>query len=228
MLDEADKEKIKNEEQYRHEIREELNKNNQNKLWVFINSSIFLWFLSTVAVGSITYIWTSHQNKVAANRIMSQKKQDEENAKKIKIDSLQFEVEGRLSQFLVDVEPMVIKPYDANYSLLAPYTVANIRERWDQMKVPPQISHNVSNVYPEYYNRGIISLIIELDKLQKDMKISDNRDLRGVVQTIQVNAIFDNKVKNEFLPIYIEFNKKILKWKTIFPYMDCNSSRPFC
>lgn len=232
MLSEEEKARIKTEEYYRYEIRDELSKEKQNninkRIWTFVNSSIFLWFLSTVAVGSITYVWTHFQNKIAAERIKSQKEQEEANAKKTKIANLNLEIEGRLSQFLVDIESMVIKPYDAKYSLKQTYTVANIREKWDHMKMPPKISHNVSAVYPEYFDRGIISLLIELDKLQKEMNMPDNKKLRKIVVDIQDNAIFENKATNDFLPIYIEFNKNIMKWNSVFPYMDCNTSKPFC
>ncbi|HEX8148631.1 MAG TPA: hypothetical protein VF591_15730 [Pyrinomonadaceae bacterium] len=248
MLSEEDRARIKAEEIYRQEVRDDLGrgKGKQSGVWEFVNSSIFLWFLSTVAVGGITYAWTVHQNRVADERAAEQKRAEVISARRELIGRLDLEIEGRLSQFLVDVEHMVAKPYDARYSLAKPFTLEHIRRQWNVMKMPPRYSQ-ASAVYPEFAERGIVSLIIELDKLEQEARkekgktdaenagaadgrgdITADRRLRRVAVDIQDDVIFDGKDKPEFLPVYSEFKERIMKWESMFPYMDCNVTAPFC
>ena len=246
MLTDDEKARLRAEEIYRHQIQSELSKDKKpNRIWQLVNSSIFLWFVSTIAVGAITYIWTSHQNRLATERAILQKQMQSISERDEKIERLNLEIEGRLSQFIVDVEHMVKKPYDKPLTLKSPYTLADIRKRWDSMKLPPRLNQTPSNVYADFADRGIVSLIIELDKLEQERreatgrsrdesagannKANDrDRDLGGIVVDIQDDIIFDNKTKNEFLPVYREFNKRIMRWNSFFPYMDCGPEFPFC
>ena len=144
MLTDDEKVKIRAEEIYRDELRAQLNKsqevNAKSRFWTLINSSIFLWLLSTVAVGGITLAW----NAAANNRLKAQKKLEVEEAKRLQINKLNLEIEGRLSQFLVDVESMVERfdepnhVYQSPYRLKPPRTQADVFKRWTAMKAPPK------------------------------------------------------------------------------------------
>jgi hypothetical protein len=244
MLTDDDKARIKAEEIYRREVEHELGSGKKkSRIWELLNSSIFLWFLSTIAVGGITYVWTVHQNRIEAERTQAQKKFIEISSRNEMIDKLNIEIEGRLSQFLVDVEHMVNKPYDKTFTLKNPYTLADVRKRWDLMKLPPRVSQTASSVYPDLADRGLVSLVIELDKLSQERDTQDkanaekpesnevkikDRKLRDVVVDVQDDVIFEGKTKNEFLPIHQEFIKRIVRWNNFFPYVDCGPDSPFC
>lgn len=247
MLSEEEKTKVKAEEIYRSEIRDEINqekaKDKPSRLWIFVNSSIFLWFLSTVAVGGITYVWTVEQNRRTDERIKLQKESEMLLARKNQIDKLNLEIEGRLSQFLVDVEQLVEKSpqkpiYNSPYKLQKPYTGEDIFKKWTAMKISPRNAQTASVIYSEFADRGIVSLIVELDKLQQESNLGEsntenNSELKTVVARIQSDAIFDyydKSKQNEFLPIYLKFQEMIMRreWSATFPYMDCGGSFPFC
>lgn len=60
--------KILLEETLRHSIRKELESKDakppKNKLWAFFNTSLGIWFLSSVILGLISFSYTQYQNKI--------------------------------------------------------------------------------------------------------------------------------------------------------------------
>jgi len=65
-LPEDAKLRIRLEQMYRNEIKKDHdssqeNKSTSNKLWIFLNSTIGIWFLSTCVVGLITFWYTRQQ-----------------------------------------------------------------------------------------------------------------------------------------------------------------------
>lgn len=62
-LEQATKDRILHEELYRSQIREQLADkssvpNTQDKVWAFLNSAFFLWLMSSVLIGLITFLYT--------------------------------------------------------------------------------------------------------------------------------------------------------------------------
>ncbi len=249
MLSEEEKAKIKAEEIYRSELRNEIATAKveapKSRVWALVNSAFFLWFLSTIFVGGITLIWTNYQNRVTDARVKSQREIEALVARTTQIDKLNLEIEGRLSQFIVDVEHLVEKHdkgvvYERPYLLKAPFTEKDIRAKWQIMKGPPRNEPTASLIYPEFIDRGIVSLIVELDKLEgeaneatNNLAYPDARSLKRVVVAIQGDDIFQDygeRGQDGFLPIWLRFREKIMRgeWSTMFPYTDCNDSFPFC
>ncbi|HYX72818.1 MAG TPA: hypothetical protein VE732_08605, partial [Nitrososphaera sp.] len=68
MLTEDEKEKIKLEEEYRFEVRNQLQTANQKEssnLWSFLNSSFGLWLLSAIFITGAGFLYTNYQNSRA-------------------------------------------------------------------------------------------------------------------------------------------------------------------
>src|SRR2546423_15616428 len=108
MLTPRKEARIRDEEVARKKILHELgdSKSRRGRLWTFINSPIFLWFLSSVTITAITATWTYFHNRTLEDHLRQQR-----------IAQIDLEIEARLSQFLVNVEPMIRKPHDPIYSL---------------------------------------------------------------------------------------------------------------
>lgn len=68
LLNESEKLRILAEEHYRHEVSNRLKLNNatplKTKVWFFFNSTLGIWFLSTVVVGLISFLYSTHQETV--------------------------------------------------------------------------------------------------------------------------------------------------------------------
>jgi hypothetical protein len=73
LLNQDERLRIQAEEIYRHEVKarfegQEKTKTWRDKLWIFLNSGLGLWFLSTCIVGGITY-WYAERQEAEKHRI---------------------------------------------------------------------------------------------------------------------------------------------------------------
>ena len=78
LLNNEEKFRIRMEEMFRHECRQNLEskdkKSSAGKAWSFLNSTLGIWFLSTCVVGLITFLYTEQQEK---ERAETERKQNE-------------------------------------------------------------------------------------------------------------------------------------------------------
>jgi len=102
MLTEEERENIRAEEIFRAEIRASLTgeKSTRVRAWEVLNSAFALWLLSTVAIGLITWSYSTMQEKQARNAA-SQKT----------ITNIDIEVAQRLTQFRLRIV-FVTDPYE--------------------------------------------------------------------------------------------------------------------
>jgi hypothetical protein len=74
-LSEFEKLKIRSEEIYRKEVSTILNakedSSSRKSLWLFLNSTFGIWFLSTCIIGSISFFYSQQQNKAQAKITMT-------------------------------------------------------------------------------------------------------------------------------------------------------------
>jgi hypothetical protein len=128
-----------------------------SRVWSFLNSAFGLWVLSTLAVGGLTTLYTQVHNRVV-----------QQQAREERIEKLDLEIEGRLSQFLVNVEKMVAKRHDSRFSLRKGFANSDIQRCWRELKMPPGRNlspDSMTAVFPENEQRGIVSLMVELSRL---------------------------------------------------------------
>ena len=108
------------------------------------------------------------------------------------------------------------------------------------MKARPRNEHSASLIYQEFADRGIVSLIVELDGLKRETNTegiekaanSAELPLKTVAARIQSDAIFQDygeRKRDGFLPIWSKFEEQIMRgeWSTMFPYTDNKGSFPF-
>jgi hypothetical protein len=67
LLTEDDRERIRADEAFRAELREEFAKPKQSRWWMFLNSPFGLWFLGSVTLASITGVYNSIASARQAN-----------------------------------------------------------------------------------------------------------------------------------------------------------------
>lgn len=152
MLTEEEKDKIRSEEILRHEIRAQLIKDTDKekglKIWGVVNSPFFLWFLSSILIGCISFLYArGEKQKEDARRIFEQGQIDKRERDRTE-KKLDAEIASRLNYFGIMYESDNFK------ALMA---VDN-----------PSVANYPINVFPEYANRSLQSLLWELLQVVSD------------------------------------------------------------
>lgn len=185
MLKNIDKKRIYQEEVYRREVSEQLAKTNPPKtkesvkLWAFINSSFFLWFLSSVILGIVSFSYAKWDKQRELEREQREKAALAERENIQIARKLDSEISSRLNYFAlsqniyievkisIEVENGLIEMSEAKleeepeekpkYVLDGPLSEEGIMSLDD-----PNATGYKVNVYPEYANRNLRSLLLEL------------------------------------------------------------------
>lgn len=143
MLTDEEKQRIRQEEIFRQEVRETLGQDKkavsfQAKLWKFVNTTFGIWLLSTVAVGLITWSFTSWNENKEKERITKEsiRKLDVEIFVRVNNFSKLLESINKLKQFMLAIDTL-----DRSDLILS------------------------AGVFPEYKERTLGSLLLELQSL---------------------------------------------------------------
>lgn len=257
MLTNDDRTRIRQEELFRQEIQKELSAKEVSPLWkqafssfwTVANSTLGFFILSTFFLPyAITRFTRAQSEAQAAARTRHVQAE--------RVQHLDMEIEGRLAQFLANVEPLVIVPPDRQFSLRAPYTLSDIRRQWKIFKMAPSANAEQSSIYNEFRARTTVSLVVELSSILKaqaenekaetekaetekaipnttehtqQLKSRAHARLLDIARHIQTDAIFQVEPSNKFLPIWQILYQRILdeRWTNLFPYTDCRAT-PFC
>lgn len=226
-MNEEDKQRIREEEIFRAEVRASLEQQNapkKNRVLEFLNSSLGIWFLSSVIVGVFGF---------AYNKYTQSQAEKTENERRIR--SLDLEIENRVSQFWVNVEK-ITKKSGTNYSLDDSLSVDTIRTLWLALKNPPCSACNhppIISIRSEFENRSLASLIIELNAilpLGSDDKADKNEDLHQISRNIADDMIFEKFREHPTTRnLWLLFKKHIIRarWQHLFPHTNCGDV-PFC
>jgi len=138
MLNEEQKERIREEERFRFETQNKL-KSNENKLWDFLNSNFGIWLLSSVVLGLITWGYTKISSSIAEN-----------SKNKTEIIKHIYEVNSRLDTYIKRM---------SNPKLSSDYYYSN------DCIINGQCQDNNISIFPEYSNKNIQALLVELSIL---------------------------------------------------------------
>lgn len=148
MLMEEEKERIRAEEIFRHEVQQQLSseRKKDSRLWNIINSAFFLWFMSTIIVGIISFSYSNFVRNREDQRRKEEASQIIEQEKRIAARKIDAEVSNRLYYF---AQLSKFKKQDA------PANAIFVLEK------PSSVDYPVS-VFPEFANRNLQSLLWEL------------------------------------------------------------------
>jgi hypothetical protein len=169
MLTDEDKEKLYQEELYRKEVREQLDSGNSKvtisgKIWMLINSAFFLWLLSSVFLGIISFWYASWDKQKTLDKENREREALSQREKVQTIKKLDAEISNRLSYFVAAIR------LNMNSSHLN--TVA-LSEDGIKSLDDPNVAGFRINIYPEYTNRNFRSLLLELRDLLPDQERSE-------------------------------------------------------
>jgi hypothetical protein len=170
MLSSEDQARVHAEEIYRAEIREEIAAARQSKnvtrgarVWSFINSSLGIWVLTTLVVGSGSWAFSVWRDARVAKR---------ENVRTIQ--KLDIEITTRIDQFASSVNGLVSgHAYETALAALE----------------NPVGNPYAASAYPEFRERGLTSLIRELQERSPQQKRKElARALAGATELARIAA----------------------------------------
>jgi hypothetical protein len=151
MLTHQEKERIKDEETFRDQVRRELDSRLQRpsktqRLWVLLNTSFALWFLSTVVVGVATWAYSTRQE--TSKSVM----RDQETLQK-----LDTEIAGRLQTCIYFIEGAKLKLEARTDYMNRPMLFLNVVGCLD--------NDQSGGTYEQFTRRKFPTLILEAQRL---------------------------------------------------------------
>ncbi|MGH9969390.1 MAG: hypothetical protein ACREBG_16540 [Pyrinomonadaceae bacterium] len=171
MLTEEEKKHIYLQEIYRHEVKQELEKQLPKKverkgIWDVINSIFFLWFMSTVVIGTASFFYTRWEKQREENRRLYELGQVINREKEATIKKLDTEISSRLISFARNYyahDYMDVMP--TTYPELSIVTVQKVLKEDLRILDRPTEADIPINIFPEFANRNLQSLIWELSQI---------------------------------------------------------------
>ena len=163
MLTDSDKARILEEETYRREVRLALTDSRGarwQKFWSIVNSAVFIWLLSSVVLGTASFLYNRREKADAI---------EDENRRTAK--KLDAEITNRLLYFdqLLVMQRMTLQ---SDSSTQGDYDLSKLLVT--ALERPSAADYPV-NVFPEYLNRSLRSLLWELIEVVPDQ---DKNDIR--------------------------------------------------
>lgn len=176
MLTEQEKNHILIEETYRHEIRRELegNKNGSNgvKVWAIFNSAFFLWFLSTIIIGLVSFSYASWESKKEKQRKEVEQLALVKRENQLTQRKIDNEIANRLNYVYGVLYEDGIVPDPINEALIA--------------LEKPAVGNYPVSIFPEYAGRSLHSLLWELLQiLPEDTKEDERQKIKRAYQISQ-------------------------------------------
>jgi hypothetical protein len=186
MLTDKEKDHIRQEEIYRHEVQQALTEKKPKEksggsLWAFLNSAFGLWLLSTLAVSMITWGFSKLQED-RANEL----------ANRDAFQHLNTEIGARIHQLSVlakDLGKNATPDAEGKYNV---HVDVPIYDMWAYLGRPPSDTQigPIINVYPEYKDLTTLQLFYELEAVSPDDQkaeiIQAQTALQGLYDTVSM------------------------------------------
>jgi hypothetical protein len=155
--------------------------------WSLINSNIVIWFLGSVVLGSITGMYSCAEKrrdeaqKAHAEAMARVERQaNEASAKAARRETLDFEIEGRLFQFLDEME-FLVEPLGRPTRRRDDLSIY-----WRKLLRRSPRNGGYNAMYSQYQDRSFVTLVTELATLVDDQK--DAAALKHVVGSRSVSS----------------------------------------
>ena len=229
MLTDDEKQNIRTEEQYRGEVRKQLEEKREpsSRLWAFLNSSFGLWLLSAILLTWAGMLYTQSQNP----RAEEQKKQDAQTAQLVKneelVQRLDLEIGYRFSQSQVRLASLV-RDWGGKKKH---FMFRDGRGEMDVRNILDGLSQPADKKFPalfqEFSNLSIIASIVELrrhvsgkEKEELDRVLAG---LSGIYIFLDVRKVPISDVRAVGGALFDGFT--LPRWRAArFYFSDC----PFC
>ncbi len=185
MLTEEERIRIRAEEVFRLEIRRELearkpHPSRREQLWLLLNSSFALWFLSSVVLTGLGAAFASHRTRQIAQ------------ARRVEIKRrLDTEISNRIAEALTGSRTNAGRIEQGQ-----PYSPRDIYTDTvgylDNFFITNPSNPRDFSIYPDYRNRGFRSLIFELSTVVDSSELPDLREaLEGYEQLADLADLGD-------------------------------------
>jgi hypothetical protein len=233
MLEDKEKEKIRLEEEYRHEIRSQLSENRTkkpNKLWVFLNSNFALWLLAAIFVTWLGNVYTARQSVRNEELKKLEFARAEQEKKEQTIERLDTEIGYRLSQIQIKLHSLSKIQYEGVSSKNERVKVGRVAAVLESVSQPPGSGYSAA--YPEYSNYSLIALVAELRRFTENeerMKVDQVlAHLTGIYLLMDVEGAQLSDATQVATIINRKFISKARWSGSLYYFLDCTESPPFC
>lgn len=224
MLGYVDRKRIHQEEVYRYDVKTRLGKTEQNNnkagggIWTFLNSAFFLWFLSSVVIGIISFSYAKWDKQRELEREQRERSAlvEQENTQRVR--KLDAEVSSRLTYFFYsqDIDGFITETFvsdereatkqedgshvrddsnveDGSAHSADKYNISfHVSEDGIRSLNNPSASDYKSGD-PEYANRSLRSLLVELEAV---VPVQEKSEISLVLDRfIEVQPLFIRKMK---------------------------------
>jgi hypothetical protein len=219
MLTEQERSQIRSEEIFRLEVIRELEANKpslagRKRLWVLLNSSFALWFLSSVVLAGLTAWFANYQSR-----------RNEQTRKAETVQRLDTEIGNRMSQALaglrIDEQRIKQQP---SFPPMAIY--GNVVFYLDNSFINVRTNPRDFSIYPDYRGRSFRSLVLELRSLvDPPQRLQLNDAMAGYeefadLSSIEKKTATDSDQQAEYLAVVAKsheiLNGRLLKerWRS--------------
>lgn len=202
MLTEEEKKHIREEEIFRHEVRQQLearppDRSRWKTVWSALNSAFVLWLLGAVVVAGLAGLFARYQEgrAEAAQRTATERR-------------LNTEIGSRIADGLVGLR-LWGERIEAG---LGPNTLPS----WIYGEALSYLNNRVTNegtkydfsVYPNYKERGLPALLVELSVVAEHSRLPELS--KALADYKQLEASADQAVTKEALPGAVPADKAVL------------------
>jgi hypothetical protein len=188
MLTDEEKSRIRLEEIFRREVQVDLQGHAKNKrgktFWEFINSAFFLWFLSTILIGTGSLLYTRWEKKKEDEKRVYEKETRIVQEKAAMIREIDAEISSRLNYFGIKA------PIDLDDPVPLDMSVAKALLILDK---PSEADYPV-NVMPEYASRSLQSLLLELLQLSPENERAELQEAYQAAKTLPSIYSYDAEI----------------------------------
>ena len=224
--------RIRQEEVLRAEIRKELTPPAQTnggrwrqKVWKFLNSTLGIWFLSTVVVAGLVHFYNSqqaaHQEREAERKEAAAESRRTQDVR----ERLNIEISFRLSSTITRLKAVSKKCADPPEDKCQ----RAIIEALDPLRKPADEEN--PPLYPEYKSFSGLALIAELRRYADDGEQVNLTNIlaktSGFIEKT-VRDMTDSKQSARDVASGLLEEMSYGAWKVGFPYTDCKYEEPFC
>lgn len=169
--------------------------NGASKFWTLVNSGIFLWFLTTVAIGGGSWAFQAWRDRITGEKALEER-----------TDILMLELSGRLAQFEAWMKNNVDEPSPAGSESKRRFRAGVTADQLlDYLRVLSDLPRRekagpyIQEILSEYRDRNFLSALMELtlimrkkwDKLDPGEKYELSEDRKSLVlhgDTIEPNS----------------------------------------
>ncbi|MCI0561610.1 MAG: hypothetical protein MN733_24235 [Nitrososphaera sp.] len=238
MLSDEDRQNIRLEELYRHEVRKELDahtgsKRFSSRSWNFLNSSFGLWFLSALFISGFGSLYAQYQTGI------------DERLKNIDtVAKLDLEIEHRLSQALQRLYIVQREAEQGNTESTTMMVQQRVLEVLESFRQAPE--SGTTSLYPEFANLSTLAVLAELRRrLPADRRKEINGivlispgqerprgEVEDVLSTVSGIPVWvkdhpDDLSDPRMVAAHILKEVRLSRWSNHFYFTDCKND-PFC